>query len=88
MSPSTAPAPPPPNIKISPAAPIILPLEVAESVLVKPPLLLDFLVFDAEAKSAFPFCAQVRPGCQFAEQRELNSLEHVGQLTAKEPDVF
>ena len=88
MSPSTAPVPPPPNIKMSPAAPIILTFDVVESVLVNPPLLFDFLVFEAEANSAFPCCAQVSPGCQFAEQREQNSLEHVGQLTAMGPGVF
>ena len=88
MSPSTAPAPPPPSIKMSPAAPIIRTLDEVESTLLKPPLPFDFLVLEADAKSAFPFCAQVSPGCQFAEQIEQNSLEHVGQLTAVGPGAF
>jgi hypothetical protein len=77
ISPSIEPFPG--NIRLSPAAPISRPLD-ADAVLIKP-LVLVLLAFEAEVKRAFPFCAQVIPGCQLAEHREQNSLSHVGHFT-------
>ena len=71
--------PPPGNIRLSPACPISRPLD-ADAVFIKP-LLLVLLALEAEVKRAFPFCAQVIPGCQLAEHREQNSLSHVGHFT-------
>ena len=76
MSPSMEPAPG--NAKTSPNGPTILLFDA--EVLVKM-WLLFVLLFDAEANNAFPFCAQVSPGCQFAEHREQNSFSQDGHLT-------
>ena len=76
MSPSMEPAPG--NAKASPNGPTILLFDA--EVLVKM-WLLFVLLFDAEVNNAFPFCAQVSPGCQFAEHREQNSFSQDGHLT-------
>ena len=77
ISPSMEPAPG--NAKASPNGPTTLLFDA--EVLVKMWLLFVLLLFDAEANNAFPFCAQVSPGCQLAEHREQNSLSQDGHLT-------
>ena len=81
MSPSMDPAPG--NAKASPNGPTILALET-DVLFDKTWLLFVLLLFVAEANNAFPFCAQVNPGCQLAEQREQNSLSQEGHLTGRD----
>lgn len=80
MSPSTDPEPG--NAKTSPNGPTILAFD-ADALFVNILLLFVFLLLDADANNALPFCAQVNPGCQLAEQREQNSLSQDGHLTGR-----